>query len=131
MPALLAVGRIARAHGIRGRVLLQPYNDASEGLEKVSALWLSPKAVPGALPAQAVEPRRYRVAHAERVNLGYLVTLEGLADRDEADALRGCEVLIDREELPDLDAEEIYAVDLVGMSVADEAGQQRGEVVGI
>ena len=128
-PELLVVGRIARAHGVRGRVLLQPYNDASEGLERASALWLQQRASPQAVPSGT--PRRYEVGHAERVNLGYLVTLRGVDGKDAADALRGSEVLVDREELPKLDADELYAVDLVGMKVCDGSGVERGEIVGL
>ena len=52
-PALLAVGRVARAHGIRGRLLVQPYNAGSEGLTRVRRMWLA--------------GREYEVARAERV----------------------------------------------------------------
>jgi 16S rRNA processing protein RimM len=130
---LLAVGRIARAHGLRGRVLLAPYNEASEGLERASAFWLQPRTLrePGGAGAAEGPPRRFEVAHAERVHLGYLVSLRGVIDRDAAEALRGSEALIEREELPALEADQIWAADLVGMQVRDEAGAVRGEVVGL
>src|SRR5947209_13114310 len=113
-PALLAVGRIARAHGIRGRVLLEPYNHASEGLERATALWLQ--------RGEQGQPKRHEVERAERVHLGYLVALRGLDDRNGAEALKGSEVLIDRAELPALEAGEIWAADLVGMRLADQSG---------
>jgi 16S rRNA processing protein RimM len=71
------------------------------------------------------------VAHAERVHLGYLVSLRGVADRDAAEVLRGSEALIARDELPALQGDQIWAADLVGMQVRDEAGAVRGEVVGL
>lgn len=116
MPALLAVGRIARAHGIRGRVLLQPYNGESQGLERAQKLFLGE------------EERPFEVERAERVNLGYLVLLRGIADRDAAQALRGQEVKVDRAELPALADDEIYAVDLIGFEVVDKDGKVRGVV---
>lgn len=112
--ALLAVGRVARAHGIRGRVLLAPYNAESTGLEGIRRLWLS--------------GREYEVARAERVNLGYLVALRGIDDRNAADALRGQEVMVDRRELPPPEEDEIYAVDLIGFTVADAQGKAHGVV---
>ena len=123
-PELLAVGRVARAHGVRGRVLIAPFNAESTGLERASALWLSPKGQPG-------QQRRYDVAHAERANLGYLVTLKGIAGRDAADALRGSEVLVDRAELPGLDEGEVWAADLVGCSAVDTTGALCGTVTGL
>ncbi len=115
--ALLAVGRVARAHGLRGRVLLAPYNADSSGLERIRRLWLS--------------GREYAVARAERVNLGYLVALEGVTDRDAAEALRGQEVMVDRRELPPPGEDEMYAVDLIGFTVADAQGRVRGVVESI
>lgn len=112
--ALLAVGRVARAHGVRGRVLVAPYNADSQGLERVRRIWL--------------DGRAFEVERAERVNLGYLVALRGIADRDQADALRGQEVKVDRAELPPLDEGEMYAIDLIGFEVVDEAGTARGAV---
>ena len=114
MAALLAVGRVARAHGIRGRVLIAPYNADSEGLQRVRKLWL--------------EDREYEVERAERVQLGYLVALRGVGDRDQAAALRGQEVRVDREELPGLGPDEMYAIDLIGYEVSDPEGTVRGVV---
>jgi 16S rRNA processing protein RimM len=112
--ALLAVGRVARAHGVRGRVLVAPYNADSQGLERVRRIWL--------------DERAFEVERAERVNLGYLVALRGITDRDQADALRGQEVKVDRAELPPLDDGEMYAIDLIGFQVVDAAGTVRGLV---
>jgi 16S rRNA processing protein RimM len=114
MPELLAVGRVARAHGLRGRVLIAPYNAESEGLQRVRKIWLG--------------EREFEVERAERVNLGYLVALRGVADRDQADALRGQEVRVDRAELPALEAGEMYAVDLIGFEVSDRSGTVHGVV---
>jgi 16S rRNA processing protein RimM len=95
-------------------VLLAPYNAESTGLERVQRLWLS--------------GREYKVSRAERVNLGYLFALEGVTDRDQADGLRGQEALVDRSELPDLPEGEMYAIDLVGFTVAGEDGKEHGVV---
>ena len=84
------------------------------GLERVRRLWLS--------------GRIYEVARAERVNLGYLVALRGIDDRDAADTLRGQEVMVDRNELPPPAEDEIYAVDLIGFEVTDAPGKVYGVV---
>ncbi|GAC1346950.1 MAG: ribosome maturation factor RimM [Myxococcales bacterium] len=121
-PELLAVGRVARAHGLRGRILVAPYNAESSGLERASALWLA---------REGGEPRRVEVRSAERANLGYLVALRGLDNRNAAEALRGNEVWVARAELPSLDEGEFYASDLVGMEVRDGAGVLRGAVTAL
>lgn len=119
---LLAVGRVARAHGVRGRILVTPYNPESEGLERATALWLG---------REGATPRRIEIERAERVHLGYLVALRGIADRNEADRLRGEEVRVARGELPALGEGEVYAEDLVGLTVVDTAGVRRGQVTAL
>jgi 16S rRNA processing protein RimM len=119
---LLPVGRVARAHGVRGRILLVPYNEESQELVAISSLWLR---------TQEGEPKRFEVDGAERANLGYLIALRGIGDRDAAAALRGQEALVDRAELPAPGEDELYAADLIGMSAVDQAGTDRGEVVGL
>jgi len=114
VPDLLAVGRVARAHGVRGRILIAPYNAGSQGLSRVRRLWLG--------------ERQFEVDRAERVHLGYLVALRGIGDREQAAGLRGQEVRVDRAELPALEEGEIYAVDLIGYEVSDGEGKLHGVV---
>ena len=114
MSQRLAIGRVARAHGLRGRVLIAPYNAGSEGLCQARRIWLG--------------EREFEVDRAQRVSQGYLIALRGVGDRDQADALRGEEVRVDRAELPALEAGEMYAIDLIGYQVSDPQGTVRGVV---
>ena len=114
MSQRLAIGRVARAHGLRGRVLIAPYNAGSEGLCQARRIWLG--------------EREFEVDRAQRVTQGYLIALRGVGDRDQADALRGEEVRVDRAELPALEAGEMYAIDLIGYQVSDPQGNVRGVV---
>jgi 16S rRNA processing protein RimM len=99
-----------------------PYNPGSEGLKGVAALWLR---------SGEGEPRRFEVGRVERAHLGYLVELGGVADRDVAQALRGQEALVERDELPPLEGGEMYVADLTGFLVVDQDGALRGQVVGV
>ena len=119
---LLAVGRVARAHGVRGRILLVPYNTSSDSLTRVTALWLA---------AASAEPTRYEVTRSERTPQGYLIAFRGVDDRDAAEELRGREALVERSALPVPEDGEVYAADLVGCSVVDSTGAERGRVVGL
>jgi 16S rRNA processing protein RimM len=95
-------------------VLIAPYNADSEGLSRVRKIWLG--------------EREFEVDRAERVHLGYLVALRGVEDRNQADALRGQEVRIDRADLPALEEGEMYAIDLIGYEVSDPQGTVHGVV---
>ena len=110
----LALGKVARAHGVRGRVLIVPYAAESESLGGLKRLWLA--------------GREHEVLRAERASLGWLVALRGVETRDAADALRGQQVEALRSDLPPPGENEIYAIDLVGYQVVDAQGRARGAV---
>lgn len=61
-----------------------------------------------------------------------LVTFEGVADRDGAEALRGTVLLVDSESLPDLaDSDEFYDHQLIGLTARSAAGVVLGEVTAV
>lgn len=104
-PGLVALGRIGRAHGIRGDVRVTPYNAGSTLLTERSALHVGGelRAVRWAKPAGDV----------------VLLALEGVTTREAAEALRGMEVAIPRDELPAPEEDELYLTDLVGCTCWD------------
>ena len=102
---------MARAHGVRGVVRVR----ASADFSGVEALW--------------IDDTRYAVRHASRDKEEWLVTLEGVGDRDAADALRGRTVRLQRADIP-VAADELLVADLVGCTVVDVAGATIGEVTG-
>ncbi len=59
---------------------------------------------------------------------GLLVTLAGIADRDSAERLRGMTLLIDAEQRRQLDDDEYWPDDLIGLAVVDTSGSHIGVV---
>ncbi len=55
-----------------------------------------------------------------------LATVEEITSMNEAELLRGQEVLINAEDLPKLDEGQFYVADLIGLPVYDEQGTQIG-----
>lgn len=53
---------------------------------------------------------------------------EGVNGRDQAFALKGCEIAVPRSLMPTLDDDEFYWVDLVGMEVRNTRDERLGEV---
>ncbi len=56
------------------------------------------------------------------------VALDGVEDRDAAEALRGCEILVERAALPPPQAHEYYREDLLGFTVRNVEGVVLGTV---
>jgi 16S rRNA processing protein RimM len=105
------VGYVLRAHGVRGIVRIKTAIDLSAH----DALWLG--------------DQRFAVRHASRDKDDWLVTLDGVGDRDAADALRGRTLRLSRADIP-VAADELLVADLVGCKVYDVAGTALGEVTG-
>jgi 16S rRNA processing protein RimM len=76
-----------------------------------------------------VNGERRSILRARETPKGFLVDLEGVRDRRTAAALRGAELLLDRDELDVPSEGEFYVGDLLGLEAFDEAGEKLGTVV--
>ncbi len=119
---LVRIGRIGRAHGIRGEVAVVPDEPGSTMILGLESVWVR----------RGDAAPELRALRSTRAATGVaLVAFEGCRDRAAAEALRGLEVLVERALLPPPDAGEFYAADLVGLEVRTEAGEPLGRVVGL
>jgi len=130
---LVAVARVAKAHGIRGELCMDIHADSPLLFAPGGTLFLvlpATQAQTGRAPRDAGKPPRpgpgrprpYVVTSARDNNGRLILALEGVADRDAAEALRGAEVLISEADLPPPDQGEEYLHRLLGARVllADE-----------
>ncbi|HEX2687331.1 MAG TPA: ribosome maturation factor RimM [Kofleriaceae bacterium] len=109
----IEIGRIARAHGIRGEVVIVTHDPGSELLADLETVWVG-----GA---------EKRVAEARSTQRGWLVRLEDIATRNDAEALRGQVVEVDRDVLA-LEGDDILLDDLVGCQVKLADGTPWGTI---
>jgi 16S rRNA processing protein RimM len=118
----LVVGRVGRAHGIKGEVTVEVRTDEPE-------LRLAPGAVLATDPPSAgpltIETGR---VHSGRL----LLRFEGVRDRNGAEALRGTLLVaeVDPDELPD-DPEEFYDHQLIDLDVVTVRGEDVGRIAEI
>lgn len=61
----------------------------------------------------------------------FLVQFEGVSGRDEAEALKGLELKLERDTLPTTEEGEIYFADLIGLSVRRDNDQVVGKIVDV
>ncbi|WP_123023815.1 ribosome maturation factor RimM [Mycolicibacterium stellerae] len=117
----LVVGRVVRAHGITGELVVDVRTDDPETR-------FAPGTRLRARPKNG--PERSYVVESSREHSGrLLVRLTGVADRNAADALRGNLFLVDSEELPPIDdPDEFYDHQLEGLRVVTADGRLVGNV---
>jgi 16S rRNA processing protein RimM len=118
----VVVGRIGRAHGIRGEVTVDVRTDEPEQRFGAGARLSTDPAAAGPLTVASARP------HGDRL----LVRFEEIPDRNAAEGLRGVllTVAVPRSEEPD-DPDEFYDHQIVGLQVLDEAGAVVGEVADV
>jgi 16S rRNA processing protein RimM len=117
----LTVGRVAKAHGVTGELVVEVRTDDPE-------LRFAPGAILRARASDHRE-RNYVVAAVRPHGNRLLLRLEGVADRDAADALRGSLFVIDSDDLPPIDdPDTYYDHQLEGLLVRTTAGRDIGTV---
>lgn len=118
----LRIGRVVRARGLRGEVLVRLDNEGSEVLESGRSLLVSP--VKGAAAWRVVRSARL-------LNRGWGVLFEGASDRSDAEALLGAELAVTWDALPSLDEDEFYYEQIRGYEVVLPDGRPLGTVAGL
>jgi 16S rRNA processing protein RimM len=117
----LPFARVGRPHGVRGELTLRLFNvadDAFDADQLPLKVWL----------VRGEERRELTLVAVRPANEVLLVRLEGIDTREQAAALTNAEIWVSREVLPKLDDDEFYIEDLVGCTVVDTEGRERGTV---
>ncbi|MFN3827232.1 MAG: ribosome maturation factor RimM [Micavibrio sp.] len=117
----ICLGEISTAHGVRGLVRVRIYGDNPETLTTHGPLFTSETG------SGTVTIRLKNAA-----NKFWIAEVEGVSDRNTAEALRGTKLWIERSSLPDPESDdEFYYEDLVGMKVRSEAEGDIGIVIAV
>lgn len=112
------LGTILAAHGIRGDVLIKTFTGDPMDIGSYGELTDGA----GGRPI-SIRPRRLNAKG------GLIAAVQGVTDRNGAEALKGAELWVSREQLPEPDdEEEFYYVDLIGLEAVDLAGKRFGRV---
>jgi len=116
----LLVARIGAAHGIRGEVRLETFTEAPETILDYSALETDRDGL------------SISVTALHRVGGRSVASLQGVSDRNAAEALTGVELYVPRSALPEIETEnEFYHADLLGLTARTEGGEEVGAITGI
>ena len=107
---MLEVGRVTKAHGVRGDVVVALVTDRLERVSVGAELFAAGR------PLLVVASRPHQKHH--------IVSFEGVCTREDADALHG--VVLFAEPLEDDD--ELWVHDLIGSAVMNPAGDRLGVV---
>ena len=108
------MGRVAGAYGVRGWVKAAPQAGVQDSLAKAEEWWVGD------------EPRR--VVQARRHSATVVAKLEGIETPEQANALKGRDIAVARDSLPEPETGHYYLADLLGMDVVNSEGRRFGVV---
>ncbi len=116
---MITVGRLHGAFGVRGEVKLESFTDPPNAIARYQPWILR--------DARGIE-RACAEVRVRTGGKGLVVTFPEIADRDSAEATKGCDVLVPRGALPPPGPGEYYWVDLEGLRVVNVEGVDFGTV---
>jgi len=118
LPSLIELGVVGAPFGVRGWIKIRSFTDPPERLLQHRVLQL------GRGDAWST----HTIESSGRSAGQLTAKLSGIADRDQAQALRGAQVCVPRSELPQRDDKDFYRADLIGCEVTNLAGVRLGVV---
>lgn len=119
---MVIMGRVAAAHGIRGWIKVQPFTEYLDSLLDYDTWWLGHEHGPW---------RKAVVEQCEVHAKTLAAQLQDCPDRNAAEKLKGLLIAVPRSSLPEQGEDEYYWSDLIGMAVANEAGESLGTVANL
>jgi 16S rRNA processing protein RimM len=115
-PERIAVGRITRAHGIKGEVAVLPLTQVESRFDPGSRL--EAEGLDEPLTVASARPHRH----------GLLVEFEGVHDRTEAERLQGRYLVVPASAVPPLPEGEFWPHQLIGCEVVTDGGRSLGAI---
>lgn len=116
---LILVGKIVAAHGIQGQVKIKTFIENPLDINKYGPLQNEDGSV-----LFHVKPLH---AKGEVV----VVSIKAVVTRNQAEALRGTELYVNRDNFPDLENDTFYNEDLLGLAVHNCQGRSVGIIVSV
>ena len=118
----LVVGRVVKAHGVTGEVVVEIRTDDPDTR-------FAPGSSLRGKPSRGGPESRYLVEPVREPGAKLLVRLDGVLDRNAAESLRGTVFVVDSEDLPPIeDPDEFYDHQLEGLQVVTTIGETVGTV---
>ena len=119
----LEVGTITSPQGLKGELRVYPDSDFPERFTQAGKRWLQH---PDTAQISQVQLRGGRYLAGKNL---YVIKLEGVEDRTQAEAFRNYKLLVDKSDRPKLKKDEYHVADLVGLEVYHQETQENIGVV--
>ncbi len=114
------IGQVTKAHGIKGELKIMAFSGQLQSITQHNSLIL--------VSRQGQISPAFKVVRSRIGNKEAIVHLKGVSDRNDAEKLCKHGVLVHKDDLPILAADELYLHELEGLQVKTEEGQVLGRI---
>lgn len=118
MTKYLEIGQIVNTFGIKGMVKVKPFTDDIRRFDRLEKVYIEKQKVK---EKYEIEEVKY---HKEMV----LIKFKGIDNPEQANLLRNCYLLVNREDEEPLEEGRHYIVDMIGLEVYTEEGDLLGNL---
>ena len=118
----LLIGEITSPSGLRGEVKVYPHTDFPARFAELSEVGVREHDGP---------VRVMKITHRQVTGRRIVLKLEGVETREEAERLRGAQLVIPRSWAVELEVDEYYHHQLLGLEVVTTTGESLGEIIAI
>lgn len=115
---MILIAEIGGASGIKGEVRIKLYSD-------------DPAALTDYGPLMDAAGTSYRVLRSRVAKSVFVCALDGVSDRNAAEALNRTKLYVSRDKLPAPEDDEFYHIDLIGLKAIQENGETLGIITSV
>lgn len=112
----ILIAKVLTAHGVRGFVKLRCFLEDPHDIEDYA-------------PIVDAKGKSYKITLKNSVKGDWVASINNLTDRNDAELLKGIELFVNRDQLPEAEDGEIYIEDLIGLTCINAKGEKLGEVI--
>lgn len=117
---LLVIGKITGVHGLKGNLKVWSFAQSVDTFGRGRQIWLKAE--------QEEQGKSFTILHSSARNKGVLICLDKVDTVNLAEELIGREILISKDQLPEIDEDTWYWQDLYGMTVIDHVLGELGTI---
>ena len=112
----VVIGRVSSPHGIKGWLKILSYTDPVENIFSYKSIFLKKRNdyLPFEIEDYSISGKIIRMK------------LKGVDDRNHSEDIAECEILINRDDLPEISSDSYYWADLIGFQIKREGGEDLG-----
>jgi 16S rRNA processing protein RimM len=117
---LISFGKISKVHGLSGEVRFIPFSRQLDNISTLERIFIVK--TPGSSPVELIITKSRVHKHTA------VLKIQGIDSIEDAEKLVGTVIHVEMSDLEELDDDEYYWFDLIGLKAYTEEGQYIGEV---